>query len=79
MFPKDYSPAPDEVLKMISCKCSTDMPCSRKNCSCSVAQLACSEFCACSDKCCHNKWSMMRGDNDTDDEDENESEDEDII
>ena len=46
-LPVDVSPAPESVLKMIKCGCSSAQPCSTTRCSCSTARISCSVFCAC--------------------------------
>ena len=60
MMPTGIKAAPPEVLKLIRCNCSSEAPCSPSSrCSCSKAQMSCSEFCKCCsiDKhsCC-NIW-----------------------
>ena len=44
MVPSSTKAAPDEVLKMISCRC---LECATMRCTCAVAQMHCREFCAC--------------------------------
>ena len=61
--------APPEVLKMISCKCSSEKPSPRRNCTCSGAQLPCSEFCACCASNSEKQWSVKENS----DEEDNES------
>ena len=39
--------APLNVLKMIKCGCTSDIPCSTLRCSCYQARLPCTIFCAC--------------------------------
>ena len=41
MFPDHTQPAPDALLEMIWCNCATDIPCSRRSCSCTNVQLSC--------------------------------------
>ena len=67
MLPPGVKVAPQEVLKLIRCGCSSHSPCSPSSrCSCSKAQMSCSEFCACfsneASKCC-NKWTAVVNDN----------------
>ena len=38
---------PPELTKVIACRCSSDTPCRRKNCSCSSTGLSCMTFCKC--------------------------------
>ena len=70
MIPTGIKAAPAEVLKLIRCNCSSDSPCGpTSRCSCSKAQMSCSEFCSCYSKdssACCNKWTVL--DNDEDDE-----------
>ena len=67
MFPPNITAAPPEVLKMISCKCSSEKPCSRRNCTCSGAQLSCTEFCACHAFQCENQWTVREISDEEDD------------
>ena len=57
---------------LISCKCSSEKPCSRRNCTCSGAQLSCSELCACHASNCENQWTVKEN-SDEGDEGDNES------
>ena len=63
MIPAGIKPAPPEVLKLIRCSCSSEAPCSPSSrCSCSKAQMPCSEFCNCfthSSASCCNKWTDL--------------------
>ena len=45
--PKHVPPAPEQVLKLIKCGCSSSNPCSTSCCSCSSAKISCSVFCNC--------------------------------
>ena len=61
MLPDDASPAPDAVLKLIKCGCSSSQPCASARCSCCAAQLSCSIFCAChGNEDCHNECTKQR-------------------
>ena len=42
----DISPLPLGILKMVRCGCSSERPYWSARCSCAVAQLSCSIFCA---------------------------------
>ena len=44
--------ATSSVLDLTKCSCFSDKPCSNYRCGCVSAQLACTMFCKCSDKCC---------------------------
>ncbi len=46
-LPAEVSPAPESVLKMIKCGCSSSQPCKTARCSCATARISCSVFCAC--------------------------------
>ena len=65
MIPTGVKAAPPEVLKLIRCNCSSDSPCSPSSrCSCSKAQMSCSEFCNCYDgetHICCNRWTAVDG------------------
>ena len=37
--------APENILKLVKCVCSSDQPCSGGNCGCMVRQLVCTVFC----------------------------------
>ena len=68
LIPTGVRAAPAEVLKLIRCTCSSDSPCGpTSRCSCSKAQMSCSEFCSCynddSTTCC-NKWTVFGNDDD---------------
>ena len=39
--------APDQILKMIRCGCSSQTPCKGGNCGCMRHQLPCTMYCAC--------------------------------
>ena len=41
-LPDNVSTAPEAVLNMIKCACSSTSPCSTKRCSCSSANVSCS-------------------------------------
>ena len=58
-LPDDVSPAPMDVLQLIRCGCSSDMPCMTARCSWYAARLSCSMFCGChADYNCHNEHSV---------------------
>ena len=44
-IPDGVSPAPDAVLDMVQCGCSSNSPCSSKRCSCSSSRIVCSIMC----------------------------------
>ena len=71
-LPPDVRPAPDDVLKMIRCGCSSARPCDTSRCSCSAARLSCTLFCSChGNEDCFNvqtKMAYLQTDGDLDDE-----------
>ena len=69
--------APEEVLKMIRCKCGTDKPCSRKICSCLKARLSCSKFYKYFGSMCYNTWTTLDENSDCGDYDGLEEADDD--
>ena len=46
-LPDNVSPAPEAILKLMKCGCSTTSPCNTKRCSCSSANVACAIMCKC--------------------------------
>ena len=44
-LPADIATAPDSVLKLIRCGCSSSKPCATVKCICCVAKFPCSMFC----------------------------------
>ena len=40
-------PAPDYILKLVCCSCSSAQPCHSSRCGCVAANLACTTFCHC--------------------------------
>ena len=72
-IPINVSPAPESILKMIKCGCSSSKPCSTARCSCYAARLSCSVFCSChGDSDCKNPETVYSiGVDETDEYDEN--------
>ena len=63
----DLPPAPDELLRVISCNCTTD--CSTARCSCRKLSLKCSPVCGqCRDIGCSNSTAADISDEDDDDD-----------
>ena len=55
-LPLGCKAAPDDILKMVKCGCTSERPCSSLRCSCASAHLSCSIFCACgATESCYNK------------------------
>lgn len=46
-LPTAVQPAPDYILKMVRCSCSSNTPCRSKACGCNTAHMACTLFCSC--------------------------------
>ena len=44
-LPDSIAAAPDEVLNLVKCGCSTSSPCKTKRCSCASVRVACSLMC----------------------------------
>ena len=47
MFLPTKPPAPDYILKLVCCSCSSVQPCHSSRCGCVAANLACTTFCHC--------------------------------
>ena len=46
-IPEGILPAPESILKMVKCGCSSNTPCSSRRCSCSSSKMPCSVICKC--------------------------------
>ena len=53
-LPAGVNAAPDDILQLIRCSCSSALPCSTMRCSCTSASLSCSMFCVCQALDCQN-------------------------
>ena len=61
--------APEQVLKLIRCGCSSEKACHGGNCGCMSHHLSCSIFCTCDGtKVCHNSFKQTTHDEDLEDE-----------
>ena len=65
----------DEMLKRISCKCpvkhcSIDPITMNTQCSCTRAQMSCSQFCLCNKEMCGNKRTLNEEDGEEEDDTE---------
>ena len=70
-LPSDTPLAPDDLLKLVRCSCSSETPCKTQRCGCSSASLACSVFCGCQGgQGCFNERTRQTIQTDDDDEDE---------
>ncbi len=49
--PQNVSLAPQDILQLIRCSCSSDNPCRSTRCTCKKAGLPCTTFCKCYTKC----------------------------
>ena len=70
--PQDTPSAPANVLQLIKCGCSSEMPCSTTRCGCRLAQLSCSVFCKCIQHytCYNDKTAIEQNDSSDDDADD---------
>ena len=70
-LPSDTPLAPDYLLKLVRCSCSSETPCKTHICGCISARLACSVFCVCQggQGCFNERTTQARQ---TDDDNENE-------
>ena len=67
----DVTIAPDELLKMIKCSCSSATPCKYHQCACNKASMSCTVLCVCQggDGCFNEKTKeRVQADGGTDDE-----------
>ena len=46
-LPASRLPAPDYIMKLVSCSCASETPCYSKACGCVAANMACTMFCKC--------------------------------
>jgi hypothetical protein len=55
--PANVQLAPDDILKLIKCTCSSASPCKYSKCGCNGAKLACTIFCSCQAliECCNDQ------------------------
>lgn len=87
----DDLPAPEEVLKLCSCKCpGKETPCKSRMCTCKANGLKCTSFCGCNTEKCQNssgpelnteETDQIQSDNsdmETSDESESDVEDSDL-
>ncbi len=57
--PVDTPLAPNDILKMIRCTCSSETPCKSSRCGCNRAKLACTMFCSCQNStACYNEQTI---------------------
>ena len=71
-LPNDVDVAPQEVLEMTRCKCSSS-GCRTKQCSCQQAGMFCSELCGCKD-CKNKKPDFEQTNSDAEDDDDFQNE-----
>ncbi len=68
--------APEHILKLVMCGCSSERPCKGGNCSCMGHQLVCTMFCACgSGSTCANPFRTKTSVTDVTDNSDTESDD----
>jgi len=67
----DTALAPQEVLEMIHCRCSSEKPCFTAQCCCNAAKLPCTVFCLChgQSKCKNEKKTATVSESDVEEED----------
>lgn len=67
MLPPAQLPAPDYILKLVCCSCSSDKPCRSSRCGCVSANLACTVFCHCQgSSICNNEQTKVAIESDED-------------
>ena len=67
--------APKEVLKVISCQCSS---CSTAQCSCKTQNISRTSYCSCeADVVCCNPYTLVTSTEEADDDDDNNDDDND--
>lgn len=76
-LPDGVQYAPEHILKLVKCGCSSQQPCHTGRCSCMGHQLVCTIFCACGSgsTCCNpfkEKRSVSSGDSDDSDDEDND-------
>lgn len=70
--PEATALAPNDLLKLIKCGCSTEQPCNTMRCGCSKANLACTLFCSCKGgQSCFNDQTKQAQQFDDDDDNNN--------
>ena len=71
MLPNGTKIAPETVLKITKCKCSSTH-CITNQCSCFKATISCSEYCSCEESNCDNRNDIANelSDEGTDEEEE---------
>ena len=69
-LPPGVSAAPENILQLIKCTCSTSRPCSSGRCGCVRAQMSCSVFCSCDagSDCCNEQTRAVAANTDDDDD-----------
>ena len=56
--PKNTSLAPNKILQLIRCSCSSEEPCRSLRCGCHHAKLPCTIFCSCNNESCQNEYTV---------------------
>ena len=68
-LPPKEKVAPDEVMKVLCCTCSSERPCFTRACGCHAAPLGCTEHCNCEGGIdCNNPFTVKSVEKDSDDE-----------
>ena len=65
--PQEVPLAPDYILQLIRCSCSSETPCGSVRCSCKKAGLPCTAFCKCGSNC-RNEESNLNTESDDESE-----------
>ena len=67
--PTNVQLAPNHILKLIRCTCSSEQPCKSSRCACNKSRLPCTMFCACqtSIECCNDQTRTAVDEDDEDD------------
>ena len=72
-LPPDILLAPEYLLKVTYCGCSSEKPCKTANCSCKKANVRCSDLCKCGGTCEGNGREESAADNSEEDNSDTES------
>lgn len=72
-LPPDILLAPEYLLKVTYCGCSSENPCKTANCSCKKANVRCSDLCKCGGTCEGNGREESAADNSEEDNSDTES------
>ena len=70
-LPHGVFAAPENILQLLKCGCTTSRPCSSGRCGCVTAQMSCSIFCSCNagSDCCNEQTRALAVNPGEDDDD----------